>query len=216
MFAKLISYNEDRLGIELWTSREEGELVKVNCYKNAKEEAINISDIIEQQLKGKFSLNNISILVRAIFQTREFEERFLKIGVGYRIVGGTKFYERSEIKDIVAYLRIIFQKKDDLAFERIVNTPKRSVGDTTIKRISEYARKHTLCLEDASFKMIEMNELKPKSKIGLLRILNLIAKWRKNLLSMKHVELVQIILDESGYSEMLKNKKDIEKIKLKF
>ena len=130
--------------------------------------------------------------------------------MGYRIVGGTKFYERAEIKDLVAYLRIIFQKKDDLAFERIVNTPKRSVGDTTIKQISEYARKHKLCLEDASFKMIEMNELKPKAKIGLLRILNLIARWRKNLLLKKHVELMQIILDESGYSEMLKNKKDIE------
>ena len=144
-----------------------GELVKLNCYKNGKDEAINISDIIEKKLKKNFSYNNIAILVRAIFQTREFEERFLKIGVGYRIVGGTKFYERSEIKDSVAYLRIIFQKKDDLAFERIVNTPKRSVGDTTIKQISEYARKYKLCLEDASLKMIEMNEIKPKAKIGL-------------------------------------------------
>ena len=206
----LISKNQDRLGKNLWTDGEEGELVKLSCYKNGKDEAINISDIIEKKLKKKFSYNNIAILVRAIFQTREFEERFLKIGVGYRIVGGTKFYERSEIKDSVAYLRIIFQKKDDLAFERIVNTPKRSVGDTTIKQISEYARKHKLCLEDASLKMIEMNEIKPKAKIGLLKILNLIAKWRKNLLSKKHIEFMQIILDESGYSEMLKNKKDIE------
>ena len=93
--SKLISYNEDRLGKELWTSGKEGELVKVNCYRNVKEEAINISDTIEQKLKDKFSLNNIAILVRAIFQTREFEERFLKIGMGYRIIGGTKFYERS-------------------------------------------------------------------------------------------------------------------------
>ena len=96
--------------------------------------------LLKKKLKKNFSYNNIAILVRAIFQTREFEERFLKIGVGYRIVGGTKFYERSEIKDSVAYLRIIFQKKDDLAFERIVNTPKRSVGDTTIKQINEYAK----------------------------------------------------------------------------
>jgi len=206
----LISKNQDRLGKNLWTDGEEGELVKLSCYKNGKDEAINISDIIEKKLKKKFSYNNIAILVRAIFQTREFEERFLKIGVGYRIVGGTKFYVRSEIKDSVAYLRIIFQKKDDLAFERIVNTPKRSVGDTTTKQISEYARKYKLCLEDASLKMIEMNEIKPKAKIGLLKILNLIAKWRKNLSSKKNVELMQIILDESGYSEMLKNKKDIE------
>ena len=206
----LISKNLGRLGKKLWTDGEDGELVKLSCYKNGKDEAIIISDIIEKKLKKKFSYNNIAILVRAIFQTREFEERFLKIGIGYRIVGGTKFYERSEIKDCVAYLRIIFQKKDDLAFERIVNTPKRSIGDTTIKKISEYARKYKLCLEDASFKMIEMNEIKPKAKIGLLKILNLIAKWRKNLLSKKHIEFMQIILDESGYSEMLKNKKDIE------
>ena len=206
----LISKNQGRLGKNLWTEGEEGELVKLSCYKNGKDEAINISDIIEKKLKKKFFYNNIAILVRAIFQTREFEERFLKIGVGYRIVGGTKFYERSEIKDSVAYLRIIFQKKDDLAFERIVNTPKRSVGDTTTKQISEYARKYKLCLEDASLKMIEINEIKPKAKIGLLKILNLISKWRKDLFSKKHVELMQIILDESGYSEMLKNKKDIE------
>jgi len=206
----LIANNQGRLGKKLWTDGEDGELVKLSCYKNGKDEAINISDIIEKKLKKNFSYNNIAILVRAIFQTREFEERFLKIGVGYRIVGGTKFYVRSEIKDSVAYLRIIFQKKDDLAFERIVNTPKRSVGDTTIKQISEYARKYKLCLEDASLKMIEMNEIKPKAKIGLLTILNLISKWRKDLFSKKNVELMQIILDESGYSEMLKNKKDIE------
>ena len=206
----LIANNQGRLGKKLWTDGEDGELVKLSCYKSGKDEAINISDIIEKKLKKNFSYNNIAILVRAIFQTREFEERFLKIGVGYRIVGGTKFYERSEIKDSVAYLRIIFQKKDDLAFERIVNTPKRSVGDTTIKQISEYAKKYKLCLEDASLKMMEMNEIKPKAKIGLLTILNLISKWRKDLFSKKHVELMQIILDESGYSEMLKNKKDIE------
>ena len=206
----LIANNQGRLGKKLWTDGEDGELVKLSCYKSGKDEAINISDIIEKKLKKNFSYNNIAILVRAIFQTREFEERFLKIGVGYRIVGGAKFYERSEIKDSVAYLRIIFQKKDDLAFERIVNTPKRSVGDTTIKQINEYARKYKLCLEDASLKMIEMNEIKPKAKIGLLTILNLISKWRKDLFSKKHVELMQIILDESGYSEMLKNKKDIE------
>ena len=135
---------------------------------------------------------------------------FLNIGVGYRIVGGTKFYERAEIKDLVAYLRTVNQKKDDLAFERIVNTPKRSVGDTTIKQISEYARQYKICLEDASLKMIEINKIKPKAKIGLIKILNLLKKWRRDLLSKKHIELMQIILDESGYSEMLKGKKDIE------
>ena len=208
--SKLISYNEDRLGKRLWTSGEEGELVKVNCYKNAKEEAINISDIIEQKLKDKFSLNNMAILVRAIFQTREFEERFLKIGMGYRIIGGIKFYERAEIKDCVAYLRLIFQKKDDLAFGRIINTPKRSIGDTTIKQINEFSTKHKICLEDASKKLIELNLIKPKTKIGLLKILNLLTKWRNDLLKKDHRKLMQIVLDESGYSAMLKNKKDLE------
>jgi len=122
----LISKNNDRLGKRLWTDSKDGELVKLTCYKNGREEATGISDVIEQKLKKKYSLNNISILFRAIFQTREFEERFLKIGMGYRVIGGTKFYERAEIKDSVAFLRIINQKNDDLAFERIINVPKRS------------------------------------------------------------------------------------------
>ena len=137
----LISKNSDRLGKELWTDGEDGNLVKLTCYKNGKEEATAISDIIEQKLKKKYSFNNISILVRAIFQTREFEERFLKIGMGYRIIGGTKFYERAEIKDSIAFLRIVNQKNDDLALERIVNVPKRSVGDSTVKQLYDWGRK---------------------------------------------------------------------------
>ena len=132
MASDLISKNENRVGKTLKTTLEEGDLVKLNCFKNGKDEAIGISDEIEK-LKKNFSLNNISILVRAIFQTREFEERFLKIGMPYRILGGTKFYERAEIKDCVAYLRLIYSEKDDLAFERIINNPKRSIGESTIK-----------------------------------------------------------------------------------
>ena len=105
-------------------------------------------------------------MVRAIFQTREFEERFLKIGLPYRILGGTKFYERAEIKDCVAYLRLIHQDKDDLAFERIVNNPKRSIGESTIKQIHEYSKKNSICLETSSKEMIEQNLIKPKAKIG--------------------------------------------------
>ena len=157
-------------------------------------------------------MNNISILVRAIFQTREFEERFLKIGLPYRILGGIKFYERAEIKDCVAYLRLVYQSKDDLAFERIVNNPKRSIGESTIKSIHEYSKKNSLCLEISSKKMIENNLIKPKAKIGLTIFLDLLDKWRENLNKRKfnHVKLLQIILDESGYSAMLKNKKDLE------
>ena len=210
--SSLISNNQNRVGKTLKSTKDNGELVKLNCYKNGKDEAIGISDEIEQNLKKNFSLNNISILVRAIFQTREFEERFLKIGIPYRIIGGTKFYERAEIKDCISYLRIIFQEKDDLAFERVVNNPKRSIGDTTIKQIYEYAKKNTISLEKSSKKLIELNLIKPKTKVGLSSFLNLIDKWRYDFFIKKntHIKLLQTVLDESGYSAMLKNKKDLE------
>ena len=170
---------------------EEGDLVKLNCFKNGKDEAIGISDEIEKNIKKKFSFNNVAILVRAIFQTREFEERFLKIGMPYRILGGTKFYERAEIKDCVAYLRLIHQEKDDLAFERIVNNPKRSIGDTTIKLVHEFGKKNNLCLENAAKQMIEENLIKPKTKMGLTLFLDLINKWRNDL-KIKKVNVVKI------------------------
>ena len=129
----------------------------------------------------------------------------------YRIIGGTKFYERAEIKDCIAYLRLIYQEKDDLAFERIVNNPKRSIGDSSIKMIHEYAKKNSICLEAASRKMIQENLIKPKTKLGLSLFLNLLSKWRVDLRVKKisHIKLLQTILDESGYSLMLKNKKKI-------
>ena len=209
--SNLISYNQNRVGKSLRTTLGEGELVKLNCFKNGKDEAIGISNEIER-IKNEYSFNNIAILVRAIFQTREFEERFLKIGMPYRILGGIKFYERAEIKDCVAYLRLIYQDKDDLAFERIVNNPKRSVGDSTLKLIHEFSKDNSLCLEHSSRAMIEKNLIKPKAKIGLLSFLELIKKWRNDLTikGMSHIKLLQIILDESGYSALLKNKKDLE------
>ena len=210
--SNLIANNENRVGKTLKATLDEGELVKLNCYKNGKDEAIGVSDEIEKKLKKKHSYNNIAILVRAIFQTREFEERFLKIGIPYRILGGTKFYERAEIKDCVAYLRLIHQAKDDLSFERIVNNPKRSIGDTSLKSIYEFAKKNDLNLETASKKMIQQDLIKPKVKIGLSIFLNSLDKWRNdlNIKKISHIKLLQIVLDESGYSSMLKNKKDIE------
>jgi DNA helicase-2/ATP-dependent DNA helicase PcrA len=210
--SNLISNNENRVGKTLTTTMEEGDLVKLNCFKNGKDEAIGISDEIEKNIKKKFSFNNVAILVRAIFQTREFEERFLKIGMPYRILGGTKFYERAEIKDCVAYLRLIHQEKDDLAFERIVNNPKRSIGDTTIKLVHEFGKKNNLCLENAAKQMIEENLIKPKTKIGLNFFLNSLSKWRNDIKIKKinHIKLMQTVLDESGYSAMLKNKKDLD------
>jgi len=206
----LISNNNDRLGKNLWTDSKDGELIKLSCYKNGKEEAVGISNIIEQKLKKKYSLNNISILVRAIFQTREFEERFLKIGMGYRVIGGTKFYERAEIKDSVAFLRIVNQKNDDLAFERIINVPKRAIGDSTVKLLYDWGRKNKKPLEDSAIDLLQQNKITPKTKLGLMQILNFFNKWRSDLKEKKHYELMEIILDESGYSKMLKDKKDLE------
>jgi DNA helicase-2/ATP-dependent DNA helicase PcrA len=210
--SNLISNNENRVGKTLTTTMEEGDLVKLNCFKNGKDEAIGISDEIEKNIKKKFSFNNVAILVRAIFQTREFEERFLKIGMPYRILGGTKFYERAEIKDCVAYLRLINQEKDDLAFERIVNNPKRSIGDTTLKLVHTFGKENNLCLENAAKQMIEENLIKPKTKIGLNFFLNSLSKWRNDIKIKKinHIKLMQTVLDESGYSAMLKNKKDLD------
>ena len=185
-------------------------MVTLNCFRNVKDEAIEIGSNIEK-FKKDFSLNQITILVRAIFQTREFEERFLKIGIPYRIVGGIKFYERAEIKDCIGYLRIVHQPLDDLSFERIVNVPKRSIGDSTIKTINDFAKKNKCSLESASRNLIELNKIKPKTKIGLNSLLNLLTKWRNELQKKtNHNKLLQTILDESGYSEMLKNKKDLE------
>jgi len=206
----LIAKNADRLGKKLWTDSKDGDPVKLICYKNGREEATGVSDIIEKKLKKKYSLNNISILVRAIFQTREFEERFLKIGMGYRVIGGTKFYERAEIKDGVAFLRIINQKNDDLAFERIINVPKRSIGDSTLKQLHVWSRKNKKSLEDSAIELIQLSNIKPKAKLGLVKILNMFNKWRSDLKKKKHYELMEIILDESGYSKMLKDKKDLE------
>jgi DNA helicase II / ATP-dependent DNA helicase PcrA len=206
----LISNNSNRVGKKLWSSANQGELVKLNCYRTGKEEAQGISDVIEHNLKKKYSLNNVSILVRAIYQTREFEERFLQVGIGYRVLGGIKFYERAEIKDAVCYLRIINQKYDDLALERVIGSPKKGVGESTLNQIYLFGKNNNLCLEDSIKKLLEKGGFKPKIKNTLTQLINMISKWRKDSLKMKHFDLLKLILDESGYSTMLKNKNDLE------
>ena len=206
----LISNNSNRVGKKLWSSANQGELVKLNCYKTGKEEAQGISDIIEQKIKKKYSLNDVSILVRAIYQTREFEERFLQVGIGYRVLGGIKFYERAEIKDAVSYLRIINQKFDDLALERVIGSPKRGIGESTLNQIYTFGKLNKLCLEDSIIKNLEEGNFKPKIKNALNQLINMIHKWRKDSLNLKHYDLLKLVLDESGYSSMLKNKKDLE------
>ena len=206
----LISNNSGRVGKKLWSSAGQGERVKLNCYRSGKEEAQGISDIIEQKIKKRYSLNEVSILVRAIYQTREFEERFLQVGIGYRVLGGIKFYERAEIKDAVSYLRIINQKFDDLALERIIGVPKRGIGESTINQIYTFGRTNKLCLEDSIIKILEKGNFKPKIRTSLNQLINMIMKWRKDAITMKHYDLLKLVLDESGYSSMLKNKKDLE------
>ena len=208
--SNLISNNSNRVGKNLWSSANQGELVKLNCYRSGKEEAQGISDIIEEKIKKKYSLNDVAILVRAIYQTREFEERFLQIGIGYRVLGGIKFYERAEIKDAVSYLRIVNQKFDDLALERVIGVPKRGVGDNSINQIYSFGKKNKLSLEDSIIKLIEKGDFKPKIKTSLTQLINMIHKWRRDSMHMKHFDLLKLILDESGYSSMLKNKKDLE------
>jgi len=208
--SELISHNKDRIGKKLWSNGESGDRVKLNCYKDGKEEARGISDVIEKNIKKNNSLNNMAILVRAIYQTREFEERFLKIGVNYRIIGGIKFYERAEVKDAICYLRIVNQKFDDLAFERIINMPRRGLGETTIKQLHDYSSKNNLCLENSARKLLELDKFKPKTKNVIKKFLDFLTKWRVDIKNNKHYNLLKIILDESGYSEMLKNKKDLE------
>ncbi len=206
----LISNNSNRVGKKLWSAANRGEPVKLNCYKSGKDEAQGISDIIEHNLKKKYSLNDVSILVRAIYQTREFEERFLQVGIGYRVLGGIKFYERAEIKDAVSYLRIVSQKYDDLALERVIGAPKRGVGESTLNQIYLFGNQNKSCLEDSIINILEKNGFKPKIKTALKQLIQMIHKWRKDSLTMKHYDLLKLILDESGYSAMLKNKKDLE------
>jgi DNA helicase-2/ATP-dependent DNA helicase PcrA len=206
----LISHNKGRVEKKLWSSAHQGEKVKLNCYQNGREEAEAISDIAENKLKNKYSLNNVAILVRAIYQTREFEERFLKVGLGYRVLGGTKFYERAEVKDAVAYLRIVNQKYDDLALERVIGNPKRGIGESTLNQLYLFGNQNKLCLEDSIKKSLQTNNLKPKMKTSLTQLTKMIDKWRLDSFTNTHYDLLKVILDESGYSEMLKNKNDIE------
>ncbi len=140
--------------------------------------------------------------------------RFLQVGIGYRVLGGIKFYERAEIKDAVSYLRIINQKYDDLALERVIGSPKRGVGDSTLNQIYLFGNQNKLCLEDSIIKILEKGDFKPKIKNTLKQLINMIHKWRKDSINMKHYDLLKLVLDESGYSAMLKNKKELQKGKI--
>ena len=207
----LINHNSGRLGKTLWTEETEGDKVQVIGVWDGPEEARRTGDEIEalQQIK-QVSLNDIAILVRAQFQTREFEDRFISIGMPYKIIGGFRFYERAEIRDALAYLRVITQPADDLAFERIVNTPKRGLGDKTVEKVHRLARAQGIPLAAAALNICDTDELPPRARNTLLELMRNFGRWREMAADTDHAELARIVLDECGYTTMLQADRSTE------
>jgi DNA helicase II / ATP-dependent DNA helicase PcrA len=198
----LITHNEGRLGKTLRTEDVDGEKVTVTGAWDSEEEARAIGEEIEElQRKGE-NLNEIAILVRASYQMRELEDRFVTLGLPYRVIGGPRFYERAEIRDALAYLRVINSPADDLAFERIVNVPKRGLGDATVQLLHDHARKRRIPLFEAARAVVETDELKPKARGALRDLVAQFDRWRAQREVTAHTELAEIMLDESGYTEM--------------
>ncbi|MET3924774.1 UvrD-helicase domain-containing protein [Devosia sp. 2618] len=209
--SNIIAFNESRLGKTLQTDvGETGELVSVTQLWDSEEEARTVGDEIEQYQRDGDSLNSMAILVRASFQMREFEERFITLGLNYRVIGGPRFYERKEIRDALAYLRLVAQPADDLAFERIINVPKRGIGDATVKMLMETARDQNMPLLAATRLLLETEELKPKQRTTLGSLVGQFEDWAFRSASMKPFELVEQILEESGYTDMLSADKSVE------
>ncbi len=198
----LIAHNEGRLGKTLHTEDADGEKVTVTGAWDSEEEARAIGEEIEDLQRKRHPLNEIAILVRASFQMREFEDRFVTLGLPYRVIGGPRFYERQEIRDALAYLRVVNSPADDLAFERIVNVPKRGLGDASVQLLHDHARKRRIPLFEAARAVIETDELKPKPRGSLRTLLESFERWRGQRDALPHTELAEIILDESGYTEM--------------
>ena len=198
----LIAHNEGRLGKTLRTEDVPGEKVSVTGSWDSEEEARAIGEEIEQLQRGGHALDEIAILVRASFQMREFEDRFVTLGLPYRVIGGPRFYERAEIRDALAYLRVVHSPADDLAFERIVNVPKRGLGDATVQLLHDHARKRRVPLTVAARAMVATDELKPKPRGALRGLLEAFDRWRKQREALPHTELAEIVLDEFGYTEM--------------
>ncbi len=198
----LIAHNEGRLGKTLRTEDVDGEKVTVTGSWDSEEEARAIGEEIEQLQRDGHKLNDIAILVRASFQMREFEDRFVTLGLPYRVIGGPRFYERAEVRDALAYLRVINSPADDLAFERIVNVPKRGLGDATVQMLHDHARKRRMPLFEAARAVVDTDELKPKARGSLRGLIASFDRWRVQREVTSHTELAEIVLDESGYTEM--------------
>ncbi|NQV43478.1 MAG: UvrD-helicase domain-containing protein, partial [Rhodospirillales bacterium] len=202
----LIRYNEGRLGKTLWTDINEGEKIRIRGVWDGEEEARFVVGEIESMHGKGHALNDIAVLVRAGFQTREFEDRLITRALPYRVIGGLRFYERQEIRDAVAYLRVIAQPDDDLAFERIVNLPKRGIGQATMRTVHLYARSENISLTVAIKRLIETDELKPKARTTLGAVIADFDRWRALLNDMHHPEMAALVLDESGYTAMWRDK----------
>jgi ATP-dependent DNA helicase UvrD/PcrA len=205
--AGLITANSDRLGKTLWTEANGGEKIKVRGVWDGHEEARLVCDDIESLQRDGHHLNDIAILVRASFQMREFEDRFITLGLSYRVIGGPRFYERAEIRDAHAYLRLIYNHKDDLAFERIINTPKRGLAKATMQVLHETARRSRISLYAAAQMIVQTDELKPKPRGSLTQFIENVERWTAAINDMPHTDLAGLILDESGYTQMWQNDK---------
>lgn len=208
--SRLIAQNRGRLGKTLWTEDEDGPKVRVSSLWDGDEEARYVGDEVEAYQRDRSSLNSMAVLVRAGFQTRAFEERFLTLGIGYRVVGGLRFYERQEVRDAIAYLRVVSQPDDDLAFERIINLPRRGVGTATLEAIHTHARTGNISMTRATRQLIESSRLKGKIATTMSLLLAAFDRWRGMIGMLPIGELTDIVIDESGYRQMWKNDKSLE------
>jgi len=206
----LINANSQRLGKTLWTEANGGDKVRVIGVWDGPEEARRIGDEIERLEREGAALSRVAILVRAQFQTREFEERFITIGLNYKIIGGYRFYERAEIRDALAYLRLIAQPADDLAFERIYNTPKRGLGDKTLEKLHRHARARGLPLAAAAIDIADSDELPARARNTVISLMRDFARWRELAATLAPAELARTVLDESGYTAALQAERSAE------
>lgn len=206
----VIANNAERLGKTLWSEAGEGDPVKLCGLWDGEAEARWVGEEIEQLQHRGMSLREVAVLVRTGFQTREFEERFIKLGVPYKVIGGPRFYERMEIRDALAYFRVVQQRDDDLALERIINTPKRALGAATVKTLYDHGRRYDVSLYKAIMDLTQTDELRPKVKSTLMKLLDDFDRWRTRLETENHAEIAAVILDESGYMEMWKQDKTPE------
>jgi DNA helicase-2/ATP-dependent DNA helicase PcrA len=204
----VISHNEGRLGKTLWSEAEAGEKVAVRGLWDGEAEARWVGEEIEQLQHKGWTLDRVAILVRAGFQTREFEERFIQLGLSYRVIGGPRFYERQEIRDALAYLRVIAQPADDLALERIINVPKRGIGDATVQTLYAYSRSKGISLYRGIEDLLGTDELKPKVRAALGALIADFNRWRSLAADTPHPQLAGMVLDESGYMAMWQASKE--------